>query len=54
MDFNDNDDAMSGLDTILHKVSSPVKEKSPEEKVEEALEKALKNTRPDHAGTPWE
>jgi len=40
---------------LLNKLAAniePVKEKS--DSVEEALEKALENTTPTHAGTPWE
>lgn len=33
------------IDAISHNIEDPVAD---------ALEKALKNTRPDHAGTPWE
>jgi hypothetical protein len=43
------------LSDALWSVSKrPKKKASPEDRQIEALSKALKNTRPDHAGAPWE
>ena len=35
-------------------VELPKPEVTPEDRVARALQRALDNTRPDHAGTPWD
>ncbi len=50
---NDNDDAMSGLSSFFSSIPEQREEKTPQEKVEAALSKALDNTTPSSPGTPW-
>lgn len=43
------------MPTLLDKLTAELEQQSDKSgTVEDALKKALDNTRPDHAGTPWE
>jgi hypothetical protein len=50
------DESSDKLGALIHKASGriPKKELSPEDRVEEALQKALDNTTPERAGCAWD